>query len=92
MADHAQDRSSHDPPGRPRPDRSRQVRIYAAAAVAVLALILIVQNSQSVQFRFFFAETNMPLVFGLLIAFALGALVGWLLPRVRGGGGHTGKD
>lgn len=34
----------------------------------------------------------MPLVFGLLIAFALGALVGWLLPRVRGGGGHTGKD
>lgn len=58
--------------------------MWLAAVAAVLALILIVQNSQKVEFNFFFANTETPLFFGLLIAFALGALVGWLLPRVRG--------
>jgi len=61
-----------------------QVRLYVAAVAAVAALILIVQNSQKVEFNFFFASAETPLFFGLLIAFILGAIVGWLLPRVRG--------
>lgn len=91
MADRARERDPHDPLGRPRKSTSRQVRAYAAAAAAILALILIIQNSQSVEFNFFFANTNTPLFFGLLVAFVLGALVGWLLPRVRRGG-HRGDD
>lgn len=59
------------------------MRLWLAAVAAVLALILIVQNSQKVEFIFFFANTETPLFFGLLIAFALGALLGWLLRRVR---------
>ena len=86
------DRDPHDPLGRPRKSTSRQVRTYAAVVVATLALILVIQNSQSVDFNFFFAETNTPLFFGLLIAFALGALVGWLLPRVRRGGRHKDEN
>ena len=81
MADRQRD--PHDPLGRSSRDTSRQVRLWIAAIAAILALILIVQNSQSVEFNFFFANTDTPLFFGLLIAFALGALVGWLLPRVR---------
>lgn len=58
-------------------------RTYVAIAVTILALILILQNSQEVAVDFIFATTTLPLVFALLIAFALGGLVGWLLPRFR---------
>jgi uncharacterized integral membrane protein len=84
-------RDPRDPLGRSKGDTSRQIRLWAAAVVAVLALILVFQNSQSVEFNFFFANTNTPLFFGLLIAFALGALVGWLLPRVRQSRHHDEK-
>lgn len=76
-------RDPHDPLGRGPKDTGRQVRLWLAGIAAILALILIVQNSQKVEFNFFFANTETPLFFGLLIAFVLGALVGWLLPRVR---------
>ena len=75
-------RDPHDPLGRSKDKRSW--RFYLAAAVALLALILVIQNSQKVEFRFYFVEGETPLFFGLIIAFVLGALVGWLLPRVRG--------
>ena len=81
MPDHSRD--PRDPLGRAPKDTGRQIRMWLAAVAAVLALILIVQNSQKVEFNFFFANTETPLFFGLLIAFVLGALVGWLLPRVR---------
>jgi uncharacterized integral membrane protein len=61
------------------------MRTYLAAAIGVIALIIIVQNSQSVEVEILFATISTPLVFALLIAFALGALTGWLLPRVRRG-------
>ena len=61
-----------------------QLRLYAIGVAVILAVILIVQNSQKVEFNFFFASAKTPLFFGLLIAFVLGAIVGWLLPRVRG--------
>ncbi len=77
-------RDPPDPIGRKKRDTRSQVRLYGAGIAAVLALILIVQNSQKVEFNFFFASADTPLFFGLLIAFVLGALVGWLLPRVRG--------
>jgi uncharacterized integral membrane protein len=73
----------HDPLGRSQDKRSW--RLYLAGVVALLALILIIQNSQKVEFKFFFVEGETPLFFGLIIALLLGALVGWLLPRVRGG-------
>ena len=55
-----------------------------AFGIAALALIvLIAQNSQKVEVNFFFASTETPLVFALLIVGALGALIGWLAPKVR---------
>ncbi|MDQ3102459.1 MAG: LapA family protein [Actinomycetota bacterium] len=80
----------HDPLGRSREKRSW--RVYLAGILALLALILVIQNSQTVEFKFFFVDGETPLFFGLIIAFMLGALVGWLLPRVRGGGRHRDAE
>lgn len=59
---------------------------WVAGIAAIALLILIVQNSQKVEVNFFFASTETPLVFALLIAGLLGAIIGWLAPRVRGRG------
>ena len=45
-----------------------------------------IQNTQDTNVTFLFAETNLPLFFALIIALVLGALIGWLTPRVRSSG------
>jgi len=61
-------------------------KTYALGMAAVLLAILILQNSQEVEVKFLFINTTIPLIFALLIAGALGALIGWAAPRVRRGG------
>jgi len=63
--------------------RGTNWRHWLIGIVVLLLLILVIQNSQKVEVHFFFADTHTPLIFALLIAAVLGALVGWLLPRVR---------
>jgi uncharacterized integral membrane protein len=58
-------------------------RFYLIIASALLLLIFVIQNSQKVPVDFLFASTNTPLFFALLIAGALGALIGWAWPHVR---------
>jgi uncharacterized integral membrane protein len=58
-------------------------RLYVAIAAVVLAAIFILQNSQEVEVKFFFSTTTIALVFALLLAFALGLVVGLVLPRFR---------
>ena len=70
------------PPETQRSERSEWKRWVVGIAVLAFA-ILVAQNSQKVEVHFFFAEAQMPLVFLLLIVGALGALIGWLAPRVR---------
>jgi len=55
--------------------------LLVAGAVLVLFMGL---NSQEVEVNFIFGSARMPLIFALLIAAALGALVGWAAPRLRG--------
>ncbi len=61
---------------------------WAAAIALGLLLLFVLLNTQKVEVDFIVTTANVPLVFALLIAGLLGALVGWLLPRVRG----RGKD
>ncbi|MDQ3758470.1 MAG: LapA family protein [Actinomycetota bacterium] len=61
-------------------------KAYALALAGLLMAILVLQNLQEVEVRFLFINTEMPLIFALLIVGALGALVGWAAPRVRRGG------
>jgi uncharacterized integral membrane protein len=61
-------------------------KAYALGFAAILLAILILQNSQEVEVKFLFINTTIPLIFALVIAGALGALIGWATPRVRRGG------
>ncbi len=50
----------------------------------VLLLIFVIQNSQEVDIDFlFFTSVSTPLIFALVLSALLGALIGWLAPRVR---------
>jgi uncharacterized integral membrane protein len=51
-------------------------------ALAVLLLFMAL-NSQKVEVNLIFGSAEMPLIFALLIAACLGALVGWVVPKVR---------
>ncbi|HYU61287.1 MAG TPA: lipopolysaccharide assembly protein LapA domain-containing protein [Solirubrobacterales bacterium] len=76
MADHDPDRSRSG---------DRSVKLWIAIVALIVLVIFVVQNSQEVQVDFLFTTTDTPLIFALLIAALLGALVAWLLPRVRRG-------
>lgn len=55
------------------------------AAAAILLLVFVVQNSQEVKVKFLFTSTQTPLIFALLVAGGLGAVIGWAWPHVRRG-------
>lgn len=63
--------------------QGRGWRFYLLGGAGVLLLIFVIQNSQSVPVEFLFTETSTPLFFALLVAGALGALIGWAFPHVR---------
>jgi uncharacterized integral membrane protein len=61
-------------------------RSWALIVAGILFLILVFQNLQEVRIDFLFIHTTAPLILALLVAGALGALIGWAAPRVRRGG------
>jgi uncharacterized integral membrane protein len=71
----------HDPT-RPR-GQERNWKLWAAVVAAIVLIVFVIQNSQEVTVDFLFTTTETPLIFALAIAGVLGALVGWLAPRVR---------
>ena len=74
-----------DPPGiegLPRKE-GRGWRVYLLAIAALLLLIFFIQNAQKVTVDFLFVETETPLIVALLVAGALGGLIGWAWPHVR---------
>ena len=70
--------------GAPRKE-GRGWRTYVLGTAIVLLLILVAQNAQEVTVDFLFIHTETPLIFALLIAGGLGALIGWAWPHVRRG-------
>jgi uncharacterized integral membrane protein len=58
-------------------------RPWALGVAVVLVVILIAQNSQEVKVKFLFVDTTTPLIFALLIAAVLGAVIGYVAPLVR---------
>jgi uncharacterized integral membrane protein len=58
-------------------------RPWALGVAVVLVVILIAQNSQEVKVKFLFVDTTTPLIFALLIAALLGAVIGYVGPLVR---------
>ena len=57
---------------------------WAMLVAVVLLLIFVAQNSQEIEIDFlFFTSVSTPLVLALVFSALLGALIGWLAPRVR---------
>jgi uncharacterized integral membrane protein len=57
---------------------------WAMLVLVVLLLIFVIQNSQEVSIDFlFFTSVSTPLILALVFSALLGALIGWLAPRVR---------
>jgi uncharacterized integral membrane protein len=67
---------------------SRGWRFYLACTIGLLALIIVMQNTESTTVTILFAETEMPLIFALVVAILLGVAIGWLTPKVRGSKRH----
>ena len=63
--------------------RKSSWRPWALGIAVLLVLILIFQNSQEVKVKFLFIDTTTPLIFALLIAALLGAVIGYVGPLVR---------
>ena len=63
--------------------RKSSWRPWALGIAVLLVLILIFQNSQDVKVKFLFIDTTTPLIFALLIAAVLGAVIGYVGPLVR---------
>lgn len=62
---------------------------WALVACAVLLLLFFVLNLQKVKVHLLVATVEMPLVIALAIAALLGLLLGWAVPRLRGGRGSS---
>jgi uncharacterized integral membrane protein len=59
-------------------------RSWALGALLALVLIVALQNSQEVSFEVLFASFNAPLIVVILVAAAIGVLIGYIAPLVRG--------
>jgi uncharacterized integral membrane protein len=55
-------------------------RAWAVGVLIALVLIVALQNSQEVRVDVLFASFDAPLIVTLLIAVAIGALIGWAAP------------
>jgi uncharacterized integral membrane protein len=67
----------------PEPERETNWRAWMVGVLAVLVLIVALQNSQDVEFEVLFIQTTAPLIAVLLLAVAVGAVIGYVGPLVR---------
>lgn len=74
-------------PAQPGGGRSKRPdwKTWLAIAAGIILILFIGLNSQEVEVKFIVGTTTTPLIVALLIAGGLGALIGWLVPRVRRG-------
>lgn len=58
-------------------------RAWLVGVLVALVLIVALQNSQEVSFEILFASFQAPLIVIILVAVAIGALIGYVAPLVR---------
>lgn len=58
-------------------------RAWLVGILAAFVLIVALQNSQEVSFEVLFASINAPLIVVILLAAAIGVLIGYIAPLVR---------
>jgi uncharacterized integral membrane protein len=58
-------------------------RAWLVGILSALVIIVALQNSQEVSFEVLFASFNAPLIVVILLAAAIGVLIGYIAPLVR---------
>jgi uncharacterized integral membrane protein len=58
-------------------------RAWLVGILSAVVLIVALQNSQEVSFELLFASLQAPLIVVILLAAAIGALIGYIAPVVR---------
>lgn len=58
-------------------------RAWLVGVLSALVLIVALQNSQEVSFDVLFTSFNAPLIVVILLAAAIGVLIGYIAPLVR---------
>jgi uncharacterized integral membrane protein len=58
-------------------------RAWMVGILVALVVIVALQNSQTVAVEVLFIDVNAPLIVTLLVAVAIGALIGYVAPLVR---------
>ncbi|MGN6587701.1 MAG: LapA family protein [Solirubrobacterales bacterium] len=58
-------------------------RAWLVGILSALVLIVALQNLQEVSFEVLFASLNAPLIVVILLAAAIGVLIGYIAPLVR---------
>jgi uncharacterized integral membrane protein len=58
-------------------------RAWLVGLLCALVLVVALQNSQEVSFEVLFASFNAPLIVVILLATAIGVLIGYIAPLVR---------
>lgn len=71
--------------GQAKQDRDFPFGLILVGIVGVILVLFIVSNGHGTDLNFLWLNANMPLWAVILIAGALGALIGWLVPAVRRG-------
>jgi uncharacterized integral membrane protein len=64
-------------------DTGRTAKWIALLAVGIVAVVFILKNDRSVDIDYIFGTVDIPLVWGLLAAFLLGFVAGWLTRSFR---------
>ncbi|HEX7292955.1 MAG TPA: LapA family protein [Solirubrobacterales bacterium] len=67
----------------PANDKQTSWRTWAVGVLIALVLIVALQNSQQVRVDVLFVTIDAPLIITLLVAVAIGALIGYVAPVVR---------
>jgi uncharacterized integral membrane protein len=67
-------------PGKQPPGKETNWRAWGIGALVALVLIIALQNSQQVEVEVLFASFDAPLIVTLLVAVAVGALIGYAAP------------
>jgi uncharacterized integral membrane protein len=67
----------------PQEDNGVNWRAWTVGILSALVLIVALQNSQQVSVDILFISTEAPLIVILLVAVAIGALIGYVTPVLR---------
>lgn len=61
----------------------RSMRFWISVAVIAITVLFIAVNAQEVKVNFIVGDAQLPLIFALALSVGLGAVLGYVMPKLR---------